>query len=676
MQTHEPTPKADEPHAPLCPSATERAARRRTQRARLAANRWVRTKTRRRIGLLLLMMLMTACDGLGHGNQGSGLGGSTPGPVCPKDREALSQLLVQPQSCSTTASCPGGSFCDPDLSVCDWECYTDSDCASQGTCSCKGLCIDEDAPLPPSHAASDPACPRDEDVLAALNTEPRSCVHDEHCPFGSHCDRGTGLCAFECLGTDHLESGCAPDKVCDCQGVCANEGEAPLRTTGARPTLVLSDKVLTFSTPPAAPMVVELSLTIAQDSGIDPDAERNLTLLPPEAFSLSSDSTSGGPGEAITVDNWAFQAEGDFWVAKQEVQIRVAGPLTPSESPWALQVSGDGLADGRQSVVLALESTKAPVGVSGIYEGMATLQVDNEDPDRDPPAMVPLRAFVSDSEDGRYIVFSDSTRSFSSEMHFGMPYADGTSQNVSWLQNRDGEDTMVASVRMKAAPTASADGTLEHGVLELILPATPSEPLAFQVNLRKLGELTQPACQNDGDCTEDTYCDSGLLVCVPGKDWRTTAPFGNRTAHDRARAWRDGASWMQSGQAIYGDVVDVHWGERLLCYDKDDTQVGNIINDSGLSPSGGVGADGSTVDILYASGEANCDDQRLPRSLSLGLQRDAAEREAYAELGAAELFRLCMDELRRPVTTHASLPLRTIFWAPGRDLRSFRRKNP
>jgi hypothetical protein len=134
----------------------------------------------------------------------SELAGDDGGPGCVKDREVLSEILVQPQACTVPADCPAGSFCDTEAGHCDWQCYTDSDCGFGNACSCDGLCLDGTAP--DAGPASDPSCPRELDLLMQTNpwdagVEPldRSCIHDEQCPYGSRCDHVTRKCTFDCL---------------------------------------------------------------------------------------------------------------------------------------------------------------------------------------------------------------------------------------------------------------------------------------------------------------------------------------------------------------------------------------------------------------------------------------------------------------------------------------------
>src|SRR5262245_16679313 len=152
-------------------------------------------------GLLVWLCLVAlagvaGCDGL----FGSDTGAAT-GTACVKDREALSRLLVQPQACVTSDSCPTGSHCG-DTGACDWQCFADSDCGSGMTCTCDGRCTGAgpggDGGMPP---VADPSCPRDRALLTSADTTSRTCTLDQDCPAGSHCDELSQKCTYTCLGT-------------------------------------------------------------------------------------------------------------------------------------------------------------------------------------------------------------------------------------------------------------------------------------------------------------------------------------------------------------------------------------------------------------------------------------------------------------------------------------------
>jgi hypothetical protein len=117
-----------------------------------------------------------------------------------KDREELSELLVQPIACTTSEECPGGSYCDGETDQCDWQCYTDSDCGFGFTCTCDGQCTDGAPPEP--GADDDPACPRNLHLLQGQHIDdsdcptgascPATCASDEECPYNTTCDLGVG----------------------------------------------------------------------------------------------------------------------------------------------------------------------------------------------------------------------------------------------------------------------------------------------------------------------------------------------------------------------------------------------------------------------------------------------------------------------------------------------------
>src|SRR4029079_17930940 len=114
------------------------------------------------LGLAILGALAAAaCTGTGGNQSGSTVYDDAGN--CVKDREALSEILVQPQACVSSTECPAGSFCNGETGQCDWECYTDSDCGFGAACSCDGICNDGTPPGP--GATGHPACPRELDHM-------------------------------------------------------------------------------------------------------------------------------------------------------------------------------------------------------------------------------------------------------------------------------------------------------------------------------------------------------------------------------------------------------------------------------------------------------------------------------------------------------------------------------
>ena len=191
-------------------------------------------------GLAILCVLYA----VGCGGTGSGESGSTvydDAGNCVKDREALSEILVQPQACVSSTECPPGSFCNGETDQCDWECYTDSDCGFGATCSCDGICNDGSPPGP--GATGDPACPRDIDLLQETNPDihNRECTRDEHCPYGARCDEETHRCDYDCLA----DTDCTGGKVCDCRGECVESGCAEPVPGRRVPTVEVTPDVIT-----------------------------------------------------------------------------------------------------------------------------------------------------------------------------------------------------------------------------------------------------------------------------------------------------------------------------------------------------------------------------------------------------------------------------------------------
>ena len=199
------------------------------------------TSFRLALGLAIVAALAAACTATGGDQSGSTVYDDAGN--CVKDREALSEILVQPQACVSSAECPPGSFCNGETGQCDWECYTDSDCGFGATCSCDGICNDGSPPGP--GAGGDPACPRDLDLLqdtsVANDIHNRECTRDEHCPYGARCDDETHRCDYDCLA----DSDCTGGNVCSCGGECVEPGcAAPLPERRA-PTVEVTPDVIT-----------------------------------------------------------------------------------------------------------------------------------------------------------------------------------------------------------------------------------------------------------------------------------------------------------------------------------------------------------------------------------------------------------------------------------------------
>lgn len=193
-----------------------------------------------------LLALATASLAIGCSNVGGQSGGSTvydDAGNCVKDREALSQILVQPQACVSSTECPPGSFCNGETGQCDWECYTDSDCGFGASCTCDGICLDGSPPGP--GATEDPACPRDLDLLQQTSPDPdihdRECTRDEHCPYGARCDEVTHRCDYDCLA----DTDCTGGDVCNCRGECVEPGCAEPIPERHVPTVEVTPDVIT-----------------------------------------------------------------------------------------------------------------------------------------------------------------------------------------------------------------------------------------------------------------------------------------------------------------------------------------------------------------------------------------------------------------------------------------------
>lgn len=203
-----------------------------------APQRWPGT-----LGVVLVLagvaLSGAGCDGLFGDSDRAGLAGEDAGPACVKDREAMSEILARPRSCSVTAECPGGSFCDPASGQCDWQCYADSDCGFGNTCSCEGRCVAGDGA--DAGSGQDPACVKDEATLATV--EDRRCVRDEHCALGARCDPVTRYCTYDCVS----DSDCAgAGEVCDCRGACVVPGVDAPPAPVERPTTTVSPAYLSI----------------------------------------------------------------------------------------------------------------------------------------------------------------------------------------------------------------------------------------------------------------------------------------------------------------------------------------------------------------------------------------------------------------------------------------------
>lgn len=182
------------------------------------------------------LLLLGGCDALfGSGGKSEPVGGT-----CTKDREALSELLTQPQACAVDTDCTvTGSYCRD--GVCDWDCYTDSDCGFGNTCSCEGRCIESGAP--DAGPTSTGSCDRDLSVLEPMGTPlDRRCIRDEHCPLGARCDQITRKCTFDCTS----DTDCASGETCSCRGECVAPGATtPPEADLTLPTVQISPSRVT-----------------------------------------------------------------------------------------------------------------------------------------------------------------------------------------------------------------------------------------------------------------------------------------------------------------------------------------------------------------------------------------------------------------------------------------------
>src|SRR5262245_16501313 len=94
----------------------------------------------RRLSTIALLCFLSAC-GLGDMfSSSSSSATATDAGMCPRNIEALNDLLVHPKACVSDDQCPTGSSCDLSSGACDWTCISDSDCGATGPCSCNGRC--------------------------------------------------------------------------------------------------------------------------------------------------------------------------------------------------------------------------------------------------------------------------------------------------------------------------------------------------------------------------------------------------------------------------------------------------------------------------------------------------------------------------------------------------------
>jgi hypothetical protein len=318
-----------------------------------------------------------------------------------RDDQVVQKVIYAnpPMTCDDISDCPGGSFCRPgpnNIGTCDLQCDPNNKCQNGSYCSCDGVCIPLNGTVPPGGVPSPSACPRNTTLLQDPNTKKRACEFDDGCPFGSHCDKGTGRCDWTCLG----DSTCTAGTHCSCGGVCVADTAISHPPT-SEPRLAVAP--LSFLLPKKTPVPLNPDWGSSSERSMDVDVSvpflnRNAMGMledgpQPTVFAtpdpnlrvkcetLAADGTVIGTptfsaaGEPCKFEGtvWHYKqlATGESFRARNRVTVT---PVTPQAQPpatqpspasaWSVRLSGEGLADAPVSVTLRYATSALPADTS------------------------------------------------------------------------------------------------------------------------------------------------------------------------------------------------------------------------------------------------------------------------------------------------------------------------
>jgi hypothetical protein len=479
---------------------------------------------------------------------------------CTKDLDELTQLLVQPQTCSTSEECPDGSFCSPASAVCDWECFADSDCGVGVTCNCQGQC---DSSEPPPDPETDVACPRDEVVLQDIAANARSCELDEDCPHGSRCDPGTETCTWDCLSTENPSYGCTDaGEVCDCLGACVESGAAKTPDTETRPRLVLAPETIQVMAPPSPPETdtgwgprrIDVGLVTEDQAVADASTGVVVNLSAPDGVEISCDplGATGTYGTACSHSGgWTFVADAPFLRASQVVWARPITPRDPELTLQEIRASSDQVS--RSPVRVGIETIAetapgAPQPLEGVYRGYVEFKAIGE------------LASETDANTLRLPVVATAT---ASNLEIYDPLAvlseNGkirVSTGYEYYRSISGDDPQEVAF---PAVTGSLFGFTfapqppNHDPDTATLSGEFSaEPGTVRYSLSRTGDST--ACASSAECPAGFACEVGLGVCAPGPVHDGSFEVG--FSHQRSERWVEAIQGlMESTLQAEGDLI-------------------------------------------------------------------------------------------------------------------------
>ncbi|MFH0901608.1 MAG: hypothetical protein V2A73_13350 [Pseudomonadota bacterium] len=524
--------------------------------------------------------------------------------------ETLHDLLVDPQSCETSAPCPNGSYCDPDKKVCTWRCYADSDCGPLATCNCYGLCEDGDTVSPPD--GTDPSCPRETALLDAVKSEKQECTWLDDCPFGSRCDSATRYCTWDCRES----AGCAEvgeGLVCDCAGRCVDpsksaEADPAIPSTGdvALPRIELSPSevlVLKKDDQPwwSSKRRIDIFLrtwskeaikkakvgaradevgisqpvvdAVVPDAGIAdvPDAEVAIVHRHTVEVCCGSAIDCADDGGNWSTDCYivfgdekqstrGFRAVGSFWMR----------PLPDSGSigNWSASVTTDGVAATMPLQVkgVVVEQPAREIEPDGEYEGYVVLgkRTTTDAGDvilpEDELLRAPVRAWALG---GSLDLYSDAgLLGASGKVRL---VGDAEQPPTEWLpQSPESTSTLVAQP-VWYYPDAVGLGTRKGQFDYLVADGTM---LQWQYDLRRIGDLE--TCSVAADCTASGYdaCDEGK--CVLGGAWVAGTGTAEWLLDGRFFEWvvryRNHARWTPESFVSSSELKSEEWKSSMAAW--------------------------------------------------------------------------------------------------------------
>jgi hypothetical protein len=477
--------------------------------------------------------------------------------MCVRDLSALTQLLVTPQACVASSTCPKGSYCNSSTGACDWQCYTDSDCGTGGACTCLGQCLGSPGSTP---TTGDPACPRNRDLLLAPATKKRDCVFDEECPYGSRCDSGLHTCTWDCLATTDPTFGCGAGASCDCLGRCSVPGVTPTAAADRRLHLEVSptqlpvvppstggwsqrriDVVLRAPQPPTPAELAGVTLHVAADPGLLVTCDTGATPAPTCSLAAFA-TTSFAPLGAV------YRATRYVWVS----------PKTPAAgAAWAMSgsvtFSSDEVAGAPQTATLVTPTEDGsalgtPQPYEGEYTGLVTFvgvshASGGVGQASAVPTKVPVRAWVHntaiDLQDDLALLTPTGKLRLPST---GTLYFPWLAPATSPAGTADATGSLVASVTSLSRTFTAEAGTIT-GRFQTQLSFSPTAAsgnsyLHWQYTLTRVGATK--TCATSTACPTSQICEGTLGICTGGGKWISSATATwNQIETQRGQPWLD-----------------------------------------------------------------------------------------------------------------------------------------